>query len=60
MVSQANGKAVSSIMRIENDYTAFCIDEAASFVIMKLKQGKTPLKRADNKETAMMLMKGRW
>ncbi|MBR2476824.1 MAG: hypothetical protein IKB50_01670 [Clostridia bacterium] len=47
-------------MRIDDGYTAFCIDEAASFVITKLMSGEKPIVRASNRETAELLKKGRW
>lgn len=59
-VAKANNSQVSQIMRIDDGYTAFCIDEAASFVITKLMSGEKPIVRASNRETAELLKKGRW
>ena len=52
--------AVSNLMRIEDGYTAFCIDEAASYVMTKLMSGDKPIVRVDNRETAELLKKGGW
>ncbi len=59
-VAQTSGRSASEIMGTDDSYIAFCIDEAASFVWGKLKSGETPIKRTANKETADLLMKGRW
>ena len=56
----ASNQAVSKMLEIKDGYTAFCIDEAASFVISKLNSGEKPLKRTNNKETAEFLKKGGW
>jgi len=58
--AKASRRAVSAMLEIDDAYTAFCIDEAASFVAMKLKSGATPIKRGNNSETAELLKKGRW
>ena len=55
-----NNVAVSKMLEINDGYTAFCIDEAASFVISKINSGEKPLKRGDNRETAEFLKKGGW
>lgn len=59
-VSDATGCRVSELMGIEDNYLAFCIDEAAALVKSKLKAGEKPVKRDTNRETADLLMKGRW
>lgn len=48
------------MMEINDGYTAFCIDEAASYVMTQIQAGKTPIKRTNNRETAEFLKKGRW
>lgn len=55
-----SSRSVSELMGIGDNYLAFCIDEAAAFVKGKLKSGATPIKRDANRETADLLMKGRW
>lgn len=59
-VAKANNSRVSEMLRIEDGYTAFCIDEAAAFVMAKLMSGEKPIVRANNRETAELLKKGRW
>lgn len=40
----------SEIMGIEDSYTAFCFDEACSFIIQQIRDGKEPVVRVeDNK-----------
>lgn len=58
--AKANNLAVSTVLRIDDGYTAFCIDEAATYVISRLQSGDKPIKRTDNRETAEFLKKGRW
>jgi len=48
------------MLRIDDGYIAFCIDEAAAYVLTRLQAGDKPIKRADNRETADFLKKGRW
>ena len=48
------------MMRIDDSYAAFCIDEAAAYVSAKLQAGEKPLNRAGNRETADFLKKGGW
>lgn len=31
------------MMGIKDDYTAFCFDEAAAFIVSRLKEGKEPV-----------------
>lgn len=52
IVAKNNGKAVSDMLGIENDYTKFCIDEAAYYLYNQLTkpQGTTPGK--NKKETS--------
>ena len=56
----ATNQAVSKMLEIKDGYTAFCIDEAASFVISKLNSGAKPLIHSSNRETAEFLKKGGW
>lgn len=46
------------MLEITDGYTAFCIDEAATFVMGKLKSGEVPLSFSDNRQTAKILMEG--
>ena len=48
------------MLRIDDGYTAFCVDEAAAYVLAKLSSGDRPVVRADNHETAELLKKGGW
>ena len=59
-VSDISNRSASELMGIDDNYLAFCIDEAAAFVKGKLKSGETPIRRDANRETADLLMKGRW
>ncbi|MBQ6998308.1 MAG: hypothetical protein IJN62_00775 [Clostridia bacterium] len=47
------------MLRIDDGFLSFCIDEAAAYVISRLQAGDKPIKRADNRETAEFLKKGR-
>ncbi len=58
--AKANNLAVSRMLEIDDGYIAFCIDEAATYVHTRLQAGDKPVKRADNRETAEFLKKGRW
>lgn len=58
--AKTNNLAVSAMLRIDDGYIAFCIDEAAAYVLARLQAGDKPVKRADNRETADFLKKGRW
>ena len=59
-VAMTTNQPVSKILRIDDAYVAFCIDEASAYVISKIKSGEKPLNRCDNTETANLLKKGRW
>ena len=39
----------SKILNIEDGYTAFCLDEACSYIVTMLEQGKKPRWREDIK-----------
>ncbi len=55
LLSRQTGRPVSSVLEIEDGYTAFCIDEAAEYVTAKLKSGKRPIRRGSNQEIAAFL-----
>lgn len=38
----------SELMGIEDNYTAFCFDEACAFIIKQIKDGKEPIMRVEN------------
>lgn len=38
----------SEIMEIKDSYTAFCFDEACSFIIQQIRDGKEPIMRVEN------------
>ena len=46
------------MLEIDDGYTAFCIDEAATFVVGKLKSGESPISFSSNRETAKFLTEG--
>lgn len=48
------------MLRIDDGFTAFCIDEAAAYVAARLQAGDKPVKRGGNRETAKFLKEGRW
>lgn len=41
----------SEILNIEDEYTAFCFDEACTFILSKLEDGETPMYIVDDGET---------
>ncbi len=41
-----NGRP-SDLMSIEDDYLAFCFDEACAFIITEMEKGKKPIPRKD-------------
>lgn len=44
-------KLPSEILSIENDYAAYCFNEAINVTMMKLNEGKTPVfERENNKD----------
>ena len=59
-IAKATNRAVSEMLKINDGFTAFCIDEAALYVVSQLQAGKVPIKRTNNRETAEFLKKGRW
>lgn len=42
----------SEFIGIEDNYTAFCFDEACAFIIKQLKDGKEPIMRVENDKIA--------
>lgn len=51
IINQANrfNKLPSEIARIDDEYTAFCFDEACDYIISQLEQDKKPRWREDLK-----------
>lgn len=41
-MSNKFGKLPSEVLRIEDEYTAFCFDEVCSFILAKLESGEKP------------------
>lgn len=42
MMAKRFGKLPSEILNIEDEYTAFCFDEACVYIMCELESGKTP------------------
>lgn len=41
-IAQMSGQRPSEIISVDDDYTAFCFDEAVYFIISELKKGNEP------------------
>ena len=54
-MSQRYSRLPSEIMRIADDYTAFCFDEACCYIAGKIENGDKPIWRNnEDEETAQM------
>lgn len=49
ILAKNNGKAVSDIIGIDDKYTAFCVDETASYIYGKLIEKPEPTIKKGNK-----------
>lgn len=57
LLAKQTNRPVSEVLKIEDGYVAFCVDEVGEYAYGKLKAGKRPIKRGNNQEIAKLLMK---
>lgn len=51
-MSKAYNKTPSEIMRIDDEYTAFCFDEACEEIMYRISKGEKPIFRSKYKSFA--------